>query len=59
MGFAFAEELPRVVPLALAVIVGTWCGKKILARLTEARFRMAYRVVLTGLALRLMATPWL
>ncbi len=59
VGFAFAEELPRVVPLALAVIVGTWCGKKILARLTEARFRMAYRVVLTGLALRLMATPWL
>jgi uncharacterized membrane protein YfcA len=59
VGFSFAKELPHVVPLAAAVILGTWCGKKILAHLSEARFRMAYRVVLTGLALRLLATPWI
>ena len=59
VGFSFAKELPHVVPLAAAVILGTWCGKKILAHLSEARFRMTYRVVLTGLALRLLATPWI
>jgi uncharacterized membrane protein YfcA len=58
VGFSFADELPDVVPLAAAVILGTWCGKKILSRLSEARFRTAYRAVLTGLALRLIATPW-
>ncbi len=59
VGFAFAAELPRVLPLAAAVVVGTWVGKKILSRLSEARFRLIYRVVLTGLALRLLASAWI
>lgn len=59
VGFAFAAELPRVLPLAFAVVLGTWVGKKFLAHLTEKQFRLAYRLVLTGLALRLVATVWL
>lgn len=59
VGFAFQEELPRVLPLAIAVIVGTWVGKKLLRRLTEKQFRFAYRLVLSGLALRLALGPWI
>ena len=58
VGFAFAEELPRVVPLALMVVLGTWVGKKVLRRITEKQFRLAYRLVLTGLALRLVVSAW-
>jgi len=57
IGFSFADELFYVAPLLIAVIFGTWCGKRILAHLSEDRFRMAYRVVLTGLALKLLADP--
>ena len=59
LGFAFREELAFVLPLAIAVVIGTACGKRILAHLSEERFRLAYRVVLTGLALRLVAEYWL
>jgi uncharacterized membrane protein YfcA len=58
VGFAFADELPRVVPLALMVVLGTVVGKKFLRRLTERQFRLAYRLVLTVLALRLVVSAW-
>jgi len=57
VGFSFSEELPYVLPLAVAVVLGTWCGKKVLAHLSEARFRFIYRLVLSVLALRLIAGP--
>jgi len=53
-GFAFAQELVYVLPLVLAVVLGTWCGKKVLTYLSEENFRMAYRLVLTALAVRLL-----
>ena len=59
LGFAFGAELIFVLPLALSVVLGTWCGKKVLSHLSEERFRLMYRVVLTLLALRLLASPWL
>jgi uncharacterized membrane protein YfcA len=55
IGFSFSEELIYVLPLAIAVILGTWCGKKVLAHLSEVRFRLIYRVVLSVLAIRLIA----
>ena len=48
-----------VLPLVIAVIFGTALGKRALAHVSEERFRLAYRVLLTALALRLVATPWL
>ncbi|MEO2094665.1 MAG: sulfite exporter TauE/SafE family protein [bacterium] len=59
LGFAFGEELIFVLPLVIAVIFGTALGKRALAHVSEERFRLAYRVLLTALALRLVATPWL
>jgi len=57
IGFSFSEELVHVAPLAIAVILGTWCGKKVLEHLSEVRFRLTYRVVLSVLAIRLVAEP--
>jgi len=55
IGFSFADELLYVAPLAFAVIIGTWCGKKVLSHLSENRFRLFYRVLLSALAIRLIA----
>lgn len=55
VGFSFGDELLYVAPLALAVIIGTWCGKKILSRLSEDRFRLYYRILLSALAIKLIA----
>ena len=55
-----AGPLPEagvLLPLAAAVVLGTWCGKKVLAYLSEDRFRLLYRLVLSVLALRLIAGP--
>ena len=59
LGFGFGGELIFVLPLARSVILGTWCGKKVLSHLSEERFRLMYRAVLTLLALRLLVSPWL
>lgn len=59
VGFSFSEELRYVAPLALAVVFGSWCGKKVLSHLSEERFRLIYRIVLSGLALRLLVEPLL
>jgi uncharacterized membrane protein YfcA len=59
IGFSFEDELVFIFPLAVAVVIGTWTGKQLLSRLSEHRFRLTYRVVLSGLAIRLMLTPLL
>src|SRR5262245_40261822 len=53
-GFAFAEHAPLLAAASLAAIAGTWLGTRLLDRLSEDSFLWLYRVVLTGLALRLV-----
>ena len=53
-GFAFAEWLPALALLAGAVIAGTWVGTRWLHRVDERSFRLAFKAVLTLLALRLL-----
>ena len=38
-------------PLVLAVIMGTFLGKRLLEKLSEGKFTFIYRVVLTLLAI--------
>ena len=52
-GFAFgAHALPLAV-LCAAGIAGTWLGSRILGHVSEDRFVLLYRIVLTGIALHL------
>jgi uncharacterized membrane protein YfcA len=52
-GFAFHHYLSPLFLLCAMVVVGTWVGSRILDRLDERIFDLAYRVVLTAIALRL------
>lgn len=53
-GFAFAEYLGLLAGLAVLVVVGTWIGSRLLERVNDRGFEIAYRVVLTAIALRLV-----
>ncbi len=50
-GFAFAPWLPFVAVMILSGFAGTLAGARILMRLPERGFRLAFRIVLTALAL--------
>lgn len=54
-GFALAEHALPLAVLAGGVIVGTWAGSRLLDRVDERGFERIYRVVLTALALQLVA----
>ena len=59
VGFSFSAHWTLIVPMAGAVIVGTFCGKWLLGKISEARFRLLYRGALTILALRLIMEYWI
>jgi len=52
-GFAYAQYAGPLLLLAVAVVVGTWIGSKILGHVTEIAFTRLYKSVLTIVALRL------
>jgi uncharacterized membrane protein YfcA len=54
-GFAFAPHLALLVSAGACVVAGTWIGSRILERVSERFFRRLYMVVLTAIALRLLA----
>jgi uncharacterized membrane protein YfcA len=54
-GFAFREHLALLVLLSAAALVGTWIGTRLLDRLDDRRFELAYKAVLTAIAIRLVA----
>jgi uncharacterized membrane protein YfcA len=53
-GFAYLAYLPLLALLSAMVVVGTWVGSRILDRVSERAFLVAYRAVLTLIALRLV-----
>ena len=52
-GFAFAPFLPLVIAMIVAGFAGTALGGVLLARLPEAGFRFAFRLLLTAIAIGL------
>ncbi|MCH2172495.1 sulfite exporter TauE/SafE family protein [Myxococcota bacterium] len=54
VGFAFGEYALPLTLLCIAVIVGTWLGSQLLERVSEVYFVRFYKIVLTGVALRLL-----
>jgi len=55
LGFAFGPWLPWLAITILAGLAGTWAGKKILDVTPDARFKLAFKYLLTALAL---STLW-
>ena len=48
------EHMTLLPPLIIAVILGTFLGKKLLQKLSEGKFTLIYRIVLTLLACKLL-----
>lgn len=59
IGFAVPAHAEVLLPLGAVVIVGAYAGRWVLRRTSDDRFRMAYRIVLTLLALRLVLRAWI
>lgn len=54
LGFAYLPWLPLIGLMIVSGFLGTVIGRQIVSRMPEARFRTAFRVLLTALALRLL-----
>lgn len=54
-GFAFGSHLVLLLLAGACVVAGTWIGSRILERVSERLFRNLYMIVLTVIALRLLA----
>ncbi|MCB1390343.1 MAG: sulfite exporter TauE/SafE family protein [Rhodobacteraceae bacterium] len=54
LGFAYAPWAGLIVALILCGLAGTWTGKRVLNRMTDARFRQALNVILLLLSARLV-----
>ena len=54
VGFAFAEQLDIILPLLLAVVLGTISGKRLLSLISEKWFRRGFLTILGLLAARLV-----
>lgn len=61
LGFAFVPWVPLLVAMIAAGFLGTVLGKRLLDRLPHRIFSRAFKIILTGLALRLLyaaASAW-
>ncbi|MCG6856836.1 MAG: sulfite exporter TauE/SafE family protein [Salaquimonas sp.] len=54
VGFAFAAWLPLIAAMIATGFAGTVVGARMLTRMPEARFRLAFRILISVLALDLM-----
>ncbi|MDO6565307.1 sulfite exporter TauE/SafE family protein [Amphritea sp. 1_MG-2023] len=54
IGFAFSDWLVLIVMMVMGGFAGTWIGLHILKKVPAERFQIIFRLVVTGLALRLI-----
>ncbi|MGI9228353.1 MAG: sulfite exporter TauE/SafE family protein [Gammaproteobacteria bacterium] len=57
-GFDYRPWLAVITLSILAAIPGTLFGKKLLQYISEQRFRLCFRIVMTGFGLRLLYRAW-
>jgi uncharacterized membrane protein YfcA len=55
LGFAYSEHWLLLTLLVVAVIGGTFLGKKLLGRISEALFLKIFQIVLAAIAVHLIA----
>jgi uncharacterized membrane protein YfcA len=54
MGFAFFAWLPLIGGMVLASVAGSWLGTRLRLRLPQRNFQLAFRLLVTALALRMI-----
>lgn len=54
LGFAFSQYIWLLAGMLLAGAIGTWIGRRLLDRIPETVFRVAIRILVTILAVRLI-----
>ena len=54
LGIAIGAYVPLMLAMIATATLGNWCGGRVLNLITERRFRMVFRVLLSLLALRLL-----
>ena len=54
-GFAFREWLPLIAAMIATGYLGTLTGSKLLNRIPEEKFRLVFKIILTLLALQMLA----
>jgi uncharacterized membrane protein YfcA len=58
-GFAFVDHATLIIPMCIAVVIGTWIGRWLLRKMPDSWFLIIYRTAITLLALRLIAMYWI
>ena len=53
-GFAYGDQLGLVAVGVTSVVVGTWCGTRVLKKLSEVFFGHLFRIALTAITLRVL-----
>lgn len=53
-GFDYRPFLPLICASIVAAMIGTWIGKQFVDRISEAAFRVVFRILITITALRLL-----
>ena len=56
--FNYYSEIELLLPLAIAVFIGTNVGKKMLGVIPEKLFRIMFKTALTLIAIKLIADQW-
>ncbi len=59
LGFSFAQYWQLMVGMIVAVVLGSWLGTQLRHFLPQRNFALLFKGLLTVLALRLIALPWL
>ena len=54
VGFSFWQWLPLVVAMIVSGAIGTWLGLKLLNRIPADKFKLAFKLILSVLAVRLL-----
>lgn len=53
-GFSYLDYIPHIALATLAGFLGTWVGKRVTHKVSEAGFRRVFRVLVSVIALRLI-----
>ena len=59
LGFSFAPWWQLMLGMAIAVIAGSWVGTRLRTRIPQRNFQRLFKTLVTLLALRMIALPFL
>jgi uncharacterized protein len=54
LGFALIEWIPLLALMVGLGFVGTYAGRRLLDRVDESRFQLAFKLIMTALALKIL-----